>query len=185
MKSILNSKKKGQLQIGDAPGVVMIVLFLFMILGTSAYILEKYGESFGSDETASIVNETYAQSDLGSIPVDSYYLCNFDNFVVTAIWNDSDILIDSGNYTYNSSGIIMNITGEFDTTNGTTDGWNVSYAYTWGGSACDVNEDLLGEVEDNVSIAGMILTIALIGIVLSILIGLFYVFTGGRTKPGM
>jgi len=98
MKSLKNFHgKRGQLRIGDAPGVVLIVLFLFMIMGTSAFILDRYSDAM-------------------------------DN---------------------NSIG--QNVT-----------------------------EDLTAEVEDNVSIAGMVLTISLIGIVLSILIGLFYVFTGRR-----
>ena len=99
MKSILNKRmdKKGQLRIGDAPGVVMIVLFLFMVIGTSAYVLDRYGQAM-------------------------------DN---------------------NSIG--QNIT-----------------------------EDLTSEIESNTSIAGMVLTISLIGIVLSILIGVFFVFTRGR-----
>ena len=100
MKSILN-KKRGQLRIGDAPGVVLIVLFLFMCMGTAAFVLDKYGDAM----------------DAGSV------------------------------------------------------GRNIT-------------EDLTVEVEDNVSIAGMVLTIALIGIVLSILIGLFYVFTGGGRRGG-
>jgi len=100
MRKLLN--KRGQLRLGDAPGVVLIVLFLFMVLGTSAFVLEKYGDAMENNSVA------------------------------------------------------QNIT-----------------------------EDLTTEIEDNVSIAGMVLTISLIGIVLSILIGLFYVFTGGGTKPGM
>ena len=93
MKSIL-ANKKAQLGIGDAPGVVLIILFLFMVVGTSAFVLEKYQGSMDENSTA------------------------------------------------------YNITG-----------------------------DLTEEIEDNTSIAGMVLTISLIGIVLSILIGLFYVFT--------
>ena len=97
MKNILK-EKKGQLSIGDAPGVVLIVLFLFMVMGTSAFVLDKYGDAM------------------------------------------------------DASSIGANIT-----------------------------DDLTTEVEDNVSIAGMVLTISLIGIVLSILIGLFYVFTARRS----
>jgi len=96
MKSTLTNKK-GQLSIGDAPGVVLIILFLFMVMGTSGFILMEYQDAMTENTTA-----------------------------------------------YN------------------------------------MTEDLAEEVEDNVSIAGMVLTISLIGIVLSILIGLFYVFTGRR-----
>jgi len=56
----------------------------------------------------------------------------------------------------------------------------MSYAYEWDSSVQDVFDDLTGEIESNTSIAGMVLTISLIGIVLSILIGIFYIFTGKR-----
>jgi len=97
MRSILKLDRKGQLRIGDAPGVVLIILFLFMVFGTAAFILEEYKDSM----------------------------------------------------TANSS-------------------------------AANITESLTQEIADNTSIAGMVLTISLIGIVLSILIGIFYIFTGKR-----
>ena len=46
-------------------------------------------------------------------------------------------------------------------------------AMTVNSSAWNVTESLQSELEDNTSIAGIVLTISLIGIVLSVLIGIF------------
>ncbi|MBD3252879.1 hypothetical protein GF386_04055 [Candidatus Pacearchaeota archaeon] len=83
-------KKKGQIGLGDAPQVVMIVGFVFLIMATIAYVSEKYGD-----------------------------------------------------------------------------------ALTAGGTAANITDDLESELDDNTSIAGIVLTISLVGIVLSVLIGIF------------
>jgi len=83
--------KKGQsIGIGDAPTVVMIVGFVFLVMATLAYVGEEYGDAF--------------------------------------------------------------------TTNG---------------AAYNITQDLGSELADNTSIAGIVLTISLVGIVLSVLIGIF------------
>jgi len=182
MKGILDAKKKGQLNIGDAPGVVLIVLFLFMLIGTAGFILDKYKDSFGADETGHRINETLASVDEVGEYVAAHGACNFENFAVTAAINNSGVVINSANYSTNADTGFINISeaGSADYHNGTI--WNVTYTYDYSGIGCNITLDLNEEVEDNVSIAGMVLTISLIGIVLSILIGLFYVFTG---KKGM
>ena len=180
MESLLK-KKKGQLRIGDAPGVVLIVLFLFMCIGTAAFVLEEYAEGM-IDDTGTVINETVTQIELAANDtVDSAGACNFENFAITEILNATTaIVINSGNYTTNAAtGMLANLTSEYSKTD-----WYASYTYDYGGVGCNVTVDLTREVEDNVSIAGMVLTIALIGIVLSILIGLFYVFTGGGRRSG-
>jgi len=88
MRKLLD--KKGQISLGDAPQVVMIVGFIFLIMATIAYVSEKYGD-----------------------------------------------------------------------------------ALTSGGTAANITDDLESELSDNTSIAGIVLTISLVGIVLSILIGIF------------
>lgn len=82
--------KKGQLTLGDAPTVVLIVGFVFLVMATVAYIGEKYGD-----------------------------------------------------------------------------------ALTDGSTAQNVTVDLNTEISNNTSIAGIVLTISLVGIVLSVLIGIF------------
>lgn len=83
-------KSKGQLSLGDAPTVVLIVGFVFLVMATVAYIGEKYGD-----------------------------------------------------------------------------------ALTDGSAAQNVTNDLNTEISNNTSIAGIVLTISLVGIVLSVLIGIF------------
>jgi hypothetical protein len=85
--------KNGQLTIGDAPNVVLIIGLVFLTMATIAFISEKYGDSLTENSTA-----------------------------------------------YN------------------------------------VTQDLQGEIEDNTSIAGIVLTISLVGIVLTVLIGIFVGF---------
>ncbi len=45
--------------------------------------------------------------------------------------------------------------------------------------AANVTDDLETEISDNTSIAGIVLTISLVGIVLTVLIGIFVGFRGG------
>lgn len=88
MRSILS--KKGQISLGDAPSVVLIVGFVFLVMATIAFIGQKYGD-----------------------------------------------------------------------------------ALTDGSTAQNVTNDLQTEVKNNTSIAGIVLTISLVGIVLSVLVGVF------------
>lgn len=89
MRSILESKK-GQLTLGDAPSVVLIVGFVFLVMATIAFIGTKYGDALPD----------------GSV-------------------------------------------------------------------AQNVTNDLNTEISNNTSIAGIVLTISLVGIVLTVLIGVF------------
>ena len=84
--------RKGQLSLGDAPSVVLIVGFVFLVMATIAFIGEKYGD-----------------------------------------------------------------------------------ALTDGSAAQNVTIDLNTEIANNTSIAGIVLTISLVGIVLSVLIGIFVI----------
>ena len=54
--------------------------------------------------------------------------------------------------------------------------------YTGCGDAYDVTADLQTEIGNNTSIAGIVLTISLVGIVLTILIGVFIGVRGGTSR---
>lgn len=88
--SQMRNRKKGQLTIGDAPQVVLIVGLVFLVMATVALVSEEYGDALTENSTA-----------------------------------------------YN------------------------------------VTVDLADEIGDNTSIAGIVLTISLVGIVLTVLIGIF------------
>lgn len=83
-------KDKGQISLSDAPSVVMIVGFVFLIMATIAFVSEQYGD-----------------------------------------------------------------------------------ALTENGNAANITDALETELSNNTSIAGIVLTISLVGIVLSVLIGIF------------
>jgi hypothetical protein len=91
--------KKGQLTLGDAPTVVLLVGLVFLVMATIAFIGEKYGD-----------------------------------------------------------------------------------ALTDGSVAQNVTNDLNTEIANNTSIAGIVLTISLVGIVLTILIGVFIGVRGAGSR---
>ena len=116
--SKLSSSKKGQLSLGDAPTVVLLVGLIFLVMATIAFIGEKYGNSMAGQQT------------------------------LTASCNNSQ-------------------------NGGTGD------VYAGCGAAYNVTQDLQTEIGNNTSIAGIVLTISLVGIVLTILIGVFIGVRGG------
>ena len=109
-------QKKGQLSLGDAPTVVLLVGLVFLVMATIAFVGEKYRNSMVAQQT------------------------------VTATCNTT-------------SGI-----------------------YTGCGAAYNVTQDLQTEIGNNTSIAGIVLTISLVGIVLTVLIGVFVGVRGGTAE---
>ena len=95
----ITKSKKGQLTLGDAPTVVLLVGLVFLVMATIAFIGEKYGDALTDDSVAQ-----------------------------------------------------------------------------------NVTKDLNTEISNNTSIAGIVLTISLVGIVLTILIGVFIGVRGGTTR---
>lgn len=164
-------QRKGQLQLGDAPTIVLLVGLTFLIMATIAFIGEKYGDSFTSSTSATVTNETVTQAELlaGSL-LDASANCNAQDFAISDVRNSTTAtVITSGNYTLlDSTGALSNTTSTF-----VTHDWLVSYTYNYAGVACNVTTDMNTEIANNTSIAGIVLTISLVGIVLSILIGVF------------
>jgi len=95
---------KGQLTLGDAPTVVLLVGLVFLVMATIALVGEKYGDALKTSNAGAGCNST-----------------------------------DTGNC----------------------------------GVAYNVTQDLNSEISNNTSIAGIVLTISLVGIVLTVLMGVF------------
>lgn len=57
--------KKGQLSIGDAPGVVLIIGLLFLMMATIAFISSKYGNALTNGSVAQNVTNSL-QTELSS-----------------------------------------------------------------------------------------------------------------------
>jgi hypothetical protein len=165
--------KKAQMSIGDAPAIVLIVGLLFLTMATVAVISDKYGDAIEKDNTiVNVVNET------GFINSTTYTLATVDgkrNYVatLTQIVNTTDgKVITAGNYTFNNNVI----------SNATAVNWNTvkityTYSYSADTTASNLTRDLNTELGNNSSIAGIILTISLVGIILGILVVVFFRIT--------
>ena len=169
-------KKKGQLSLGDAPTVVLLVGLVFLVMATIAFIGEKYGDSVLTVTSASVTNESNAYINGTTYTLDSASLLGFVSPVITNIYNSTNgVLITSGNYTISTTGILSNLTA----TNWDTVNVSYTYSYTPETTTYNITGDLQTEIGNNTSIAGIVLTIALVGIVLTILIGIFVGVRGG------
>ena len=165
------SKKKGQLSLGDAPTVVLLVGLVFLLMATFAFIGEKYGDSVLTTTTATISNETGAWLNGTTYTVDNSAALNFDSLIITsAINTTSNTSIGVNNFSVSGTGY-NNATS--DIANTSTVWVSYTYTYTPTTTAYNTTSDLQTELGNNTSIAGIVLTIALVGIVLTILIGVF------------
>jgi len=156
----------------DAPQVVLIVGLVFLLMATIAYVSSEYQDGFTRDITQNIVNETITSVIDTPQEVAGTGQCNAESFAVVIITNASGgETIPSTNYTFTTGGSLSFTGAEAEAYNNTN--WNISYSYDHTGTACNVTTDLNTELSDNTSIAGIVLTISLVGIVLSVLIGIF------------
>lgn len=161
------------MSINEAPTMVLLVGFVFLLMATIAYISYSYQESFPADETDTIYNETLTTVTENGEQVATIGACGFTDFTVATVQNSSGDPAEfpQTNFTSNSSGYVFFATGGNVSFNNTD--WNVTYSYSFVGTACNITEGLTTELDDNTSIAGVILTISLVGIILSVLIGVF------------
>lgn len=170
MRSLLMSKK-GQISLGDAPTVVMIVGFVFLIMATIAYVGVKFGDATDTSTTNSVVNETV----LGfNVSVgDDLSVSNFKNVVctITTVKN-ATTGEDIGAVNWTATNCNLKAVTPADQENSNV---KVDYTYTFdlNSVASNVTDDLQTEISNNTSIAGIVLTISLVGIVLAVLIGIF------------
>ena len=173
---------KGQLTLGDAPTVVLLIGLVFLVMATMAFIGQKYGDAMPSDELNTVVNETATQLErnIGTVLDGGLTDCNPTSFAITNVTNGTgNLQVLSTNYTLDTStGAFLNLSGAW----GDEPNWLVTYTYYDSDVACDVNRDLETNISDNTSIAGIVLTISLVGIVLTILIGVFIGVRGAGSR---
>ena len=170
--------KKGQLNMNDAPSIVLMVGLTFLLLATIAYVAYEYGDAVAETGSTTAYNESVNPVSAG-VYLSAENLRNGACGTITSVYNATNhVLISAGNYT--QTGCLLQNTTSDGTLSYT--GWKVTYPYTYSilSSAVNVTSDLETEVDDNTSIAGIILTISLVGIVLGVLIGIFAGF--GRRR---
>jgi hypothetical protein len=165
-------QKKAQLTMGDAPTIVLLVGLVFLVMATIAFIGEKYGDSLDTDNVAgTVTNETVTglNNTLGDL-LSKSTLKNAECAITTVYNATGGQVVTSGNYTLSGCriyGVAGTVYNSYNV--------NVTYRYTYSAStiASNVTSDMNTEIGNNTSIAGIVLTISLVGIVLSILIGVF------------
>lgn len=173
--------KKGQLTLEGAPAVVMIIGLVFLVMATMAFIAEKYGDAIPSDLSATVSGESVARADIISSSGATLAGVNSENaesFALVQVQNGTGgVIIQNGNFTLTSVGVLTNTSSmaTFGATN-----FLVNYTYNYAGVAANVTTDLQTEIANNTSIAGIILTISLVGIVLSVLLGAFVMIRRNR-----
>lgn len=167
--------KKAQISIGDAPTVVMVVGLVFLLLATFAYINVKSGDSFSTETTTLKNNDSVGPiTDIRATSLSVAGLRNVACDTATVVVNASGEAIASGNYT--QSGCTITATTKIHYSPGYNNSkWNITYSYTHDleSIASNITNDSSTEIAGNTSIAGIVLTISLIGIVLTLLIGIF------------
>ena len=169
MRKILD--KKGQMGgLENAPTMILIVGLVFLTMATVALVGERYGNALDTDNTAgAYINESATPTDAG-VTLDADLLKNGVCGTITVVYDGvTDVAITAANYIQTGCTLV-------NTTSTYPNAWLVNYPYTYsaGTVASNTTDDLNTEISNNASIAGIILTISLIGIVLGVLIGIFF-----------
>lgn len=166
-------KKKG-IQLNQAFGAVLTLVLVAILIILAIVIYVSLGESFAGTATASVVNESgFNATDGGTLA--GAAACQSNNFVVSSINNESEVIV-AANYSVNSeTGVITNLTAEAQATL-----WNVTYSYDWGSAACTASEDMTSEFGNYTSLVGLVGTIIFLGLVIGILVTAFAF--GGRRE---
>lgn len=170
---MIKQKKKAQIELGNAPSVVLIVGLLFLTMATVAFISQNYGSALDTDNVAATVtNESLTKASLvAGATLNGNNMLNGHCGDITDFRNaTAGDSISVGNLTQGDCYVINASTLE-----GRETSYVVSYPYTYsqGTVASNSTDDLETNISENTSIAGIILTISLVGIVLTILIGVF------------
>lgn len=170
--------KKGQMGIGEAPSIVLIVGLTFLVMATVALIASEYNDSFPADETFTGTNEAVTRTAISSAAgatLNGALQENAQSFTLGSVRN-ATASIANGNFSLSSSGVLTNVS----TLAAYGDSLFVNYTNLYSGVSANVTTDLQVEIANNTSIAGIILTISLVGIVLSILVGVFLTIRAKR-----
>jgi len=167
-------------QIGSLQNIVIALVVIGILVGIGFLILQEF-ESNLSENVATVTNETlttvteageYVEYNSTTAGINCYN--SFSPIIVTSASNG--VVINSGNYSYNSDGKIWATAADFNNTN-----WNVTYTYQYGTEAC-------GGVESTIEATGKVpawLPLVVILLIVGILMWLvFRVIPSGSVSIG-
>ena len=166
-------KKKGQVQ-SLAPAILALI-FAAIVLVFGLVMTQELRDSITVDQAGSISNETIGiWVGVTNQSLDATARCRATGFTLVNVWNDTNsVILDTTNYTTYTDGKIINLTN--DVWSDSSNKWDVTYTYVWGGEACTAA---------NTTISGLATfadfwEIIILAIVISIVIGLLLVVFGG------
>lgn len=163
--------KKG-IQLSEAFGAVLTLVLVSVLVIIALVIFVSLASSFSGTTVVSVTGESLTPPST----VSNSSLCDFADFTVNSVTNTSGTLINSGNYTASTTGLITNTT----ILNATTEApWVVNYSYTWGSEACTSSNGMVTEFRNYTSLIGLVGTIIFLGLVIGVLVASF-VFSGRK-----
>lgn len=179
MKSI--ESKKG-LTLADAFPAVLTVAIIAITFVAVIYTFVQFQTGLNQNIATTVVNESTSSpvTEAGYLLSNSS-ACGSNYAAVTVINATSANLITAGNYTVNSTlGSIAFKTGIGNTNIYNNTKWNITYTYTYAGSACVAAGSFTTQFSNQIALVGLVLTIILIAIVIGVLVTSFFMRRRGR-----
>ncbi len=175
-------EQKKSIQLSQAFGAVLTLVLVAVLVIVAIVIFVSLATSFEGGTTASVINESQALNDNGTVNIDNSAACGFTTWNPTLILNrtigiaevaSNETLVLGVDYAVQASaGTFTNLTETYNAT-------FVTYTYNWGSGACDASESLTTEFGDYTSLIGLVGTIIFLGLVIGVLVTAF-VFGGRR-----
>lgn len=176
--------KKGQ--IGDLQGIILTVVVVGLLIGSGLLINQEFRDQDSlSDTLGTVTNETgYGINDT-SYTFDLEDGARTRHFVVTGAWNATNATGNSGQYAIGSGNYTIDadagtIVGATARTANYSD-VNVSYTYLYGETSWEGMNSSLEAMTTVPNLLGLIIIVALIGIVLAVLFGILPI---GKVSAG-
>lgn len=169
-------KNKKGIQLNQAFGAVLTLVLVATLVIIAIVIFVQLADSFAGTTSVTINDEVLTATDAGTAVANATD-CGFGSFDLVTATNATGLLINSGNYSTTSAGLVTNLTTQIGATAAP---WTLNYTYTWGSTACTASEDTIVEFAAYTSLIGLVGTIIFLGLVIGILVTAFAF--GGRRE---
>jgi len=168
-------KDKKGIQLNQAFGAVLTLVLVAVLVIVAIIIFVSLNASFAGSAVGSQTDETLASMDEAGKPLAAASTnCSFSSPVVIAMVNASSDLIDPGNYSVSSVGLVKFISTDVgDVTSFNDSDWEANYTWKWGSEACTAGEKTITEFSNYTSLIGLVGTIIFLGLVIGILVAAF------------
>lgn len=91
--------------LGDLYPAVILIILVGLVIGIGIFVLNQTSDAISSTDIA-VVNESMVFTNGSGLQVATAADCGASNFVITSVWNNSDGVIPTSNYTFSSVGTL-------------------------------------------------------------------------------